>query len=56
MPAIVVEGLRKSYLGVIAAWGVGGLLVALRFFRWEPKRRAGRRERRREPERAGAGA
>ena len=22
---------------VVAAWGVGGLLLAVRFFRWEPR-------------------
>ena len=45
-----------DHLGVIAAWGVGGLLVALRFFRWEPKRRAGRAGRRFVRQDAGAGA
>lgn len=24
-------------IGVVAAWGIGGALVALRFFRWEPR-------------------
>jgi hypothetical protein len=23
-------------VAVVAAWGVGGLLFAVRFFRWEP--------------------
>jgi ABC-2 type transport system permease protein len=44
-------------LAVIAAWGVGGMLLALGFFRWEPKRSAGRAAgRRRERGRDGAGS
>jgi ABC-type multidrug transport system permease subunit len=35
-----------DHLAVMAAWGVAGVLVALRFFRWEP-RPAGRSPRRR---------
>lgn len=31
-------GLPVTELGVIALWGVIGLLVALRFFSWEPRR------------------
>jgi ABC-2 type transport system permease protein len=27
-----------SDVGVVAAWGVGGLLVAIRYFTWEPRR------------------
>lgn len=39
-------GMQAGFLGttfhwndvlVVAAWGVGGLLVAMRFFRWEPR-------------------
>jgi ABC-2 type transport system permease protein len=39
-------GMQAGFLGttfhwtdvlVVAAWGVGGLLVAIRFFRWEPR-------------------
>ncbi len=39
-------GIQAGFLGttfhwsdvlVVAAWGVGGLLVAMRFFRWEPR-------------------
>ena len=39
-------GLQAGFLGttfhwsdvlVVAAWGVGGLLIAMRFFRWEPR-------------------
>ncbi len=32
------SGLAADHLAVIAAWGVAGLLVALRRFRWEPRR------------------
>ncbi len=31
-------GLAWSDLGVIAAWGAAGVLLALRFFSWEPRR------------------
>jgi len=31
------SGLRVNDLLVIAVWGVAGLVVALRFFEWEPK-------------------
>lgn len=31
-------GFEWDSLAVIAAWGVGGVLVALRFFSWEPRR------------------
>lgn len=31
------SGLRVNDLVVIAVWGVAGLVVALRFFEWEPK-------------------
>jgi ABC-2 type transport system permease protein len=37
-------------LAVIAAWGVGAMFLALRYFRWEPKRSAGRAGRRRRGE------
>ena len=39
-------GMQAGFLGttfhwtdvlVVAAWGVGGLLIAIRFFRWEPR-------------------
>jgi len=39
-------GMQAGFLGttfhwtdvlVVAAWGVGGLLIAMRFFRWEPR-------------------
>jgi ABC-2 type transport system permease protein len=32
------SGFRWVDLGVIAAWGVFGLVVAVRFFSWEPRR------------------
>lgn len=31
------SGFEWGHLGVIAAWGVGGLLVALKKFSWEPR-------------------
>lgn len=30
-------GFEWGHLGVIALWGVGGLVLALRFFSWEPR-------------------
>ena len=40
-------GFRWGHLAVMAAWGVGGLVLALRFFTWEPRTgdRGGRRRR-----------
>ena len=32
------SGFEFAHLAVIAAWGVGGVLVAVRFFSWEPRR------------------
>lgn len=37
-PRTTGTGLDLGNLAVIAAWGVAGLLVALRFFTWEPRR------------------
>jgi hypothetical protein len=31
-------GFRWGDLAVIAAWGVFGLVIAIRFFSWEPRR------------------
>jgi ABC-2 type transport system permease protein len=31
-------GIPWSAIGVIALWGLGGVLLALRFFSWEPRR------------------
>lgn len=36
-------GVRASDLAVVAAWGVAGVLLALRTFRWEPSPAGGRR-------------
>ena len=32
------SGFRLGDLALVAGWGVGGVLVALRTFRWEPER------------------
>ena len=32
------SGLEWGDLGIVAAWGVAGLLLALRFFSWEPRK------------------
>jgi ABC-2 type transport system permease protein len=37
-PNTTGAGLEWGDLAVVAAWGVFGLLIALRFFRWEPRR------------------
>ena len=37
-PRTTGSGLDLGNLAVIAAWGVAGLLIALRFFTWEPRR------------------
>lgn len=37
-PATVGAGFEWGDLAVVAAWGIAGLLVALRWFRWEPRR------------------
>ena len=31
------SGFEPAHLAVIAAWGVGGLLVSMRYFSWEPR-------------------
>jgi ABC-2 type transport system permease protein len=36
-PNTTGAGFELGDLAVVAAWGVAGLLVALRFFRWEPR-------------------
>jgi ABC-type multidrug transport system permease subunit len=36
-PYLSGSGLYWDHLAVMAAWGVGGTLVALRFFTWEPR-------------------
>jgi ABC-2 type transport system permease protein len=35
-PATTGVGFFWRDIGVLAAWGVGGLIVALRYFRWTP--------------------
>jgi ABC-2 type transport system permease protein len=37
-PATQGAGIAWGDLAVVAAWGVGGLIFAMRFFRWSPKR------------------
>jgi ABC-2 type transport system permease protein len=36
-PSANSTGLSAENLGVLAAWGVGGLILAARTFRWEPR-------------------
>jgi ABC-2 type transport system permease protein len=37
-PATEGAGIAWGDLAVVAAWGVAGLIFAMRFFRWSPKR------------------
>jgi ABC-2 type transport system permease protein len=37
-PNTAGAGIEWGQLAIVAAWGVFGLLVAIRFFRWEPRR------------------
>jgi ABC-2 type transport system permease protein len=37
-PNTTGAGIEFGDLAVVAAWGLFGLLVAVRFFRWEPRR------------------
>jgi ABC-2 type transport system permease protein len=37
-PNTTGAGFEWANLAVVAAWGVAGLLIAVRFFRWEPRR------------------
>jgi ABC-2 type transport system permease protein len=37
-PNTAGAGFELGHLAVVAAWGVLGLVLALRFFRWEPRR------------------
>ena len=37
-PNTTGSGFELGNLAVVAAWGVLGLLIAVRFFRWEPRR------------------
>lgn len=36
-PTTTGSGFRPGYLALIAAWGVAGLLIAMRTFRWTPR-------------------
>jgi ABC-2 type transport system permease protein len=36
-PATTGAGFEWGNLGIVALWGVGGLLLAMRFFRWAPR-------------------
>jgi ABC-2 type transport system permease protein len=36
-PQMAGGGLELQDLGIVAAWGVAGLLFSLRFFSWEPR-------------------
>jgi ABC-2 type transport system permease protein len=44
-PLVAGAGWRWDHLAVLAAWGLGGLLVAVRRFRWEPRTPGGQRPR-----------
>jgi ABC-2 type transport system permease protein len=37
-PFVEGSGFEWGHLAVVAAWGVAGMVVALRFFSWEPRR------------------
>jgi ABC-2 type transport system permease protein len=37
-PNTTGSGFELGHLAVVAAWGLFGLIVAVRFFRWEPRR------------------
>ena len=45
-PFTTGSGWQWDHLAVLALWGVAGLLVAIRKFRWEPNAPGGRRRRR----------
>jgi ABC-2 type transport system permease protein len=36
-PATTGGGFEWGHLGIVAAWGVFGLVIAIRFFRWTPR-------------------
>jgi ABC-2 type transport system permease protein len=55
-PTVTDAGFRWGHLAVMLAWGIGGSLLALRFFSWDPKERgSGRAPRRSGTGRADAG-
>jgi ABC-2 type transport system permease protein len=37
-PSTTGSGLEPGHLAIVAAWGIAGLALALRAFRWEPRR------------------
>jgi ABC-2 type transport system permease protein len=37
-PNTTGSGFELGHLAIVAAWGMFGLLIAIRFFRWEPRR------------------
>jgi ABC-2 type transport system permease protein len=37
-PNTAGSGIELGHLAVVLAWGIFGLIVALRYFRWEPRR------------------
>ncbi len=37
-PYVTGAGFQWGHLAVVAAWGLGGAVVALRFFSWEPRK------------------
>jgi ABC-2 type transport system permease protein len=37
-PNTTGSGFELGHLAIVAAWGLFGLLIAVRFFRWEPRR------------------
>ena len=39
VPGTTAPGFDWGHLAVVAVWGVAGLLLAIRFFRWTPARR-----------------
>ena len=36
-PTATGAGFELGDLAIVAAWGVAGLLLAVRFFRWKPR-------------------
>lgn len=36
-PATTGAGFEWGHLGIVALWGLGGLVLAMRFFRWAPR-------------------
>ena len=45
-PSVPAPAFQWGKLALVAAWGVAGLLVALRWFKWEPSRGGSTRGRR----------